>query len=77
MHVDLRQLLASLRRAMWRTALIPPERLRHAVDERGDHHIELVLRSEEVRYTPEPTSSPSAWFGRSAWASPDGGEKKK
>jgi hypothetical protein len=74
---QLRQLLASLRRAMWRTAVIPPERLRHAVDAQGDHRIELVLRSGEVAYTPDPTASPSATFGRSAWATPDGGEDKK
>jgi hypothetical protein len=75
--IDLRQLLASLRRAMWRTAVIPPERLRHAVDVQGDHHIELVLRSEEVKYTPERIGSSAATFGRSAWASPDGGEENK
>jgi hypothetical protein len=62
---------------MWRTALIPPERLRHEVDGQGDHHIELVLRSDEVKSAPEPTAPPSAMFGRSAWASPDGGEDKK
>jgi hypothetical protein len=77
MLVDLRQLLASLRRAMWRVAVIPGERLRHGVDEHGDHHIELVLPSEEVSYTPDPIARPSSKFGRSAWASPDGGEKKK
>ena len=75
--VDLRQLLTSLRRVMWRTAVIPGERLRHAIDERGDHHIELVLRSDEVKFAPETIASPSAWLGRPAWATPDGGEEKK
>ena len=70
-------LVTRLRRAMWRTAVISPERLRHAVDAHGDHRIELVLRSEEVKYTPDTTVSPSATFGRSAWATPDGGENKK
>jgi hypothetical protein len=54
---------------MWCTGVIPGERLRHAVDAKGDHHIELVLRSDEVKYTPEPAVSPSMKFGRSAWES--------
>ena len=62
---------------MWRTAVIPGELLRHAVDERGDHHIELVLRSGEVKYTPETIATPSTRFGRSPCASPDGGDEKK
>jgi hypothetical protein len=62
---------------MWRTAVIPPERLRHGVDAEGTHRIELVLRSNEVKSTPEPSAPPSAMFGRSAWTSPDGGEENK
>jgi hypothetical protein len=54
---------------MWRVAVIPGERLRHGVDERGDHHIELVLRSEEVTYTQDRLAQPLLRFGRSAWAS--------
>jgi hypothetical protein len=75
-RVDLRQLLAAIRRAMWRRAVIPGERLRHVIDEQGDHHVELVLRAAEVEYAEQPRPAPSTSLGRSAWASPDPDKKK-
>jgi hypothetical protein len=41
-------------------------------------NVQLALHcSQEVKYPPDPTAPPSAMFGRSAWALPDGGEEKK
>jgi hypothetical protein len=37
-----------MRRSLQRHGAINPERLRHVVDERGDHHIAIVLTGDEV-----------------------------
>ena len=71
MRVDLRRLLDALRRAAWRVAPIPGERFKHTIDAAGAHRIELVLRSDEVEYTPPTRIEPT--LGRSAWARPEPG----
>jgi hypothetical protein len=48
MPATLQRLLRSMRRSLWHHAQVYPERLRHVVDERGQHHIAIVLTGDEV-----------------------------
>jgi hypothetical protein len=47
MPAETLRLIASLRGVLWREGGIRGERLRHDVDEHGDHHFTLTIKREE------------------------------
>lgn len=52
MPANLNTLMASFRRTLWRHGSIVGDRLRHVIDENGDHHLLLTLKAGEVAYEP-------------------------
>jgi hypothetical protein len=56
-----------MRRSLQRHGAINPERLRHVVDERGDHHIAIVLTGDEVDAYELPQQRRAKALVWSAW----------
>ena len=54
MPANLNMLMASFRRTLWRHGNIVGDRLRHVIDENGDHHLLLSLKPSEVVFQPPP-----------------------
>ena len=50
MPVHISQLIAALRRCLWRQGFVQPERLSHEGTATGDHHIALTIHRDEVEY---------------------------
>jgi hypothetical protein len=50
MPVQMSQLIAALRRCLWRQGFVHPERLSHEVMATGDHRIALTLHPDEIHY---------------------------
>jgi hypothetical protein len=67
MQAPLRSILQSMRRTLQRHGAINPDRLRHVVDERGDHHIAIVLTGEEVDAHELPQQRRAKALVWSAW----------
>jgi hypothetical protein len=57
MPANLNTLMATIRRSLWRHGNILGERLRHVIDENGNHHLLLTLMKGEVDYHPPPDYS--------------------
>jgi hypothetical protein len=67
MSEHLRRLLKSMRRSLQRHSDIDPDRLRHVVDERGDHHIAIVLSGDEIDVS-EPCRRRAKTIARATWS---------
>jgi hypothetical protein len=52
MQVDILRLVDAIKKTMWRHGHVAPEHLKHHVDARGDHHIELTIVQEHAVYAP-------------------------